>query len=30
MEPAELKPPDKPEDIIEISTYKCGEYTNKQ
>ena len=29
-EPAEPKPPDKPEYIIEISTYKCGEYTNQQ
>ena len=27
MEP---KPPDKPENIIEIPTYKWGEYTNKQ
>ena len=29
-EPAEPKPPDKPENIIEISTHKWGEYTNKQ
>ena len=29
-EPAEPKPPDKTEDIIETSAYKWGEYTNKQ
>ena len=29
-EPAEPKPPAKPENIIEISTHKWGEYTNKQ
>ena len=30
MQPANPKPPDKPEDIIETSTYKWREYTNKQ
>ena len=29
-EPTEPQPPDKPEIIIEVSTYKWGEYTNKQ
>ena len=29
-EPAEPKPPNKPENIIEIFTDKWGEYTNKQ
>ena len=29
-QPADPKPPDKSEDIIETSTYKWGEYTNKQ
>ena len=29
-QPAEPKPPDKPENIIETSTYKWGEHTNKQ
>ena len=29
-QPADPKTPDKPEDIIETSTYKCGEYTNKK
>ena len=30
MQLADPRPPDKPEDIIETSTYKWGEYTNKQ
>ena len=29
-QPAEPKPPNKPEYIIETSTYKWGEYTNEQ
>ena len=29
-QPAGPKLPDKPENIIEISTYKWGEYTNNQ
>ena len=29
-QPADPKPPDKPENVIETSTYKWGEYTNKQ
>ena len=29
-QPADPKPPDKSEDIIETSTYKWGEYTNMQ
>ena len=29
-QPADPKPPDKSEDIIETSTYKWGEYANKQ
>ena len=29
-QPADPKLPDKPDDFIEISTYKWGEYTNKQ
>ena len=29
-QPSNPKPPDKPEDIIKTSTYKWGEYTNKQ
>ena len=30
MQPAEPKPPDKPENIIESSKYKWGEYADKQ
>ena len=30
VQPAGRKPPDKPGNIIEISTWKWGEYTNKQ
>ena len=29
-QPTDSKPPDKPENIKETSTYKWGEYTNKQ
>ena len=29
-QPVDSKPPDKPDSIIETSTYKWGEYTNKQ